>query len=131
MIEQDKWIVADINGTESVGYMITWYQANCQECQMSSFSRTCNSPECLFLCYHMYSCDPCCYSYNNGHICEHIHRVHSLSNVRNNLLSNETNAGVQSIKEKARNPEDSNTPARLPVELHTPLISVSKPPNSG
>ena len=26
----------------------------------------------------MYKCDPKCYEYNNGHICKHIHRVHSL-----------------------------------------------------
>ena len=29
----------------------------------------------------MYRCDSKCYSYNNGHICKHIHRVHSLSQI--------------------------------------------------
>ena len=38
----------------------------------------CTSPECHYLCPHMYNCDPTCYEYNNGHICKHIHRVHSL-----------------------------------------------------
>ena len=28
----------------------------------------------------MYKCDGTCYDYNNGHICKHIHRVHSLEN---------------------------------------------------
>ena len=27
----------------------------------------------------MYECDPRCFDYTNGHICKHIHRVHSLS----------------------------------------------------
>ena len=26
----------------------------------------------------MYNCDSTCYDFNNGHICKHIHRVHSL-----------------------------------------------------
>ena len=26
----------------------------------------------------MYKCGSTCYSFNNGHICKHIHRVHSL-----------------------------------------------------
>ena len=26
----------------------------------------------------MYKCDERCYDYGNGHICKHIHRVHSL-----------------------------------------------------
>lgn len=50
-----------------------------QEC--SSFSndiRICKEPQCAFLCPHMYSCDSKCYDYNNGHVCKHIHRVHSV-----------------------------------------------------
>ena len=39
----------------------------------------CTAPECQFLCHHMYKCDSQCYDFNNGHICKHIHRVHSLS----------------------------------------------------
>ena len=26
----------------------------------------------------MYHCDQQCYDYSNGHICKHIHRVHSI-----------------------------------------------------
>jgi len=29
----------------------------------------------------MYRCDSKCYSFNNGHICKHIHWVHSLSHM--------------------------------------------------
>ena len=25
----------------------------------------------------MYACDKACYDYHNGHVCKHIHRVHS------------------------------------------------------
>ena len=38
----------------------------------------CTQAECGKLCYYMYSCDVMCYDYNNGHVCEHIHRVHSI-----------------------------------------------------
>ena len=40
--------------------------------------KVCLETECGGLCYHMYSCDLMCFTYNNGHICKHIHRVHSL-----------------------------------------------------
>ena len=45
----------------------------CQKCN----GPLCTKSECLKLCLHMYSCDKACYDYNNGHICKHIHRVHS------------------------------------------------------
>ena len=32
--------------------------------------------ECEYLCYHMYQCQ--CYDFKNGHICKHVHRVHSM-----------------------------------------------------
>lgn len=31
----------------------------------------------------MYVCDDRCYDYGNGHICKHVHRVHSLQRVEN------------------------------------------------
>lgn len=36
----------------------------------------CHSDDCKPLCIHLYSCD--CYDAQNGHICKHIHRVHSI-----------------------------------------------------
>ena len=48
----------------------------CSEC--SSESIHCSAIECHFLCVHMYMCDSRCFDYTNGHICKHIHRVHSL-----------------------------------------------------
>ena len=29
----------------------------------------------------MYTCDSRCYDYGNGHICKHVHRVHSLQQI--------------------------------------------------
>ena len=45
----------------------------------------CRAPECHFLCLHMYNCDSTCYDFNNGHICKHIHRVHSLEHERQSI----------------------------------------------
>ena len=54
------------------GYLVTLIKEECcGECTQSSC-------ECANLCYHMYTCDPLCYQYTNGHMCKHIHRVHSL-----------------------------------------------------
>ena len=50
----------------------------CEDCQVSSSQLTCTQEECKFLCIHMYKCDPLCFDFNNGHLCKHIHRVHSL-----------------------------------------------------
>ena len=36
----------------------------------------CMMEECEYLCYHMYKCQ--CYDFKNGHLCKHIHRVHSM-----------------------------------------------------
>ena len=37
----------------------------------------------------MYKCDPCCYDYNNGHICKHIHRVHIIVQSAVHTISND------------------------------------------
>ena len=80
MMACGMWIVCQailLRGTPSV----TRYQAaSCDEC--ASESRTCTALECSCLCIHMYKCDSKSYTFNNGHICKHIHRVHSLSQVR-------------------------------------------------
>ena len=51
----------------------------CHECEFSQDPTVCVQKECIKLCYHMYSCSRQCYDYSNGHICKHIHRVHSLN----------------------------------------------------
>lgn len=50
----------------------------CGECTSTSTQLLCKEIECHHLCYHMYHCDTQCYDYSNGHICKHIHRVHSM-----------------------------------------------------
>ena len=70
-----------VSGNTPEGYTVTRQQAaSCDECV--SNSTTCTAVECNCLCIHMYKCDNKCYTFNNGHICKHIHRVHSLSQVR-------------------------------------------------
>ena len=48
---------------------------SCIICSKESTHMTCTQEECKQLCYHMYIC---CYDYTNGHLCKHIHRVHSI-----------------------------------------------------
>ena len=66
-----------VSGTSPDGYDVQRILANCSECGNSTTS-VCTTKEYGFLCYHMYKCSSSCYDYNNGHICKHIHRVHSL-----------------------------------------------------
>ena len=73
---EEEWIVGSISGCNPDGYTVK----RVQECSaFSCNSRTmCKEPQCGFLCAHMYSCDKKCYDYNIGHVCKHIHRVHSM-----------------------------------------------------
>ncbi len=68
----------------SDGYTVKRVLSTCSWCSPSDSANICAEPERCFLCSHMYTCDKCCYDYNNGHICRHIHRVHSLHR-HNNL----------------------------------------------
>lgn len=45
-------------------------------CTHSECTVRCHSDNCKSLCIHLYSCN--CYDAQNGHLCKHIHRVHSL-----------------------------------------------------
>lgn len=74
-IDNDHWIVKSTSGLVTDGYTVSRKCANCTEC---TNGQSCSYPECGFLCRHMYMCDDRCYDYGNGHICKHIHRVHSL-----------------------------------------------------
>ena len=76
-IENGMWHVDSMSGTTPEGYTITRCQmTTCTQC--ASESSTCIATECNCLCIHMYKCDSKCYTFNNGHICKHIHRVHSI-----------------------------------------------------
>ena len=78
---EGKWHVDSVSGSSPDGYDVLQILINCSECGINSTDKTvCTKEECGFLCYHMYKCGSSCYDYNNGHICKHIHRVHSLMN---------------------------------------------------
>ena len=69
------------SGCNPEGYSISLVAAVCSECSVQQDRHDltiCKAPECQFLCVHMYKCDDACYDFNNGHLCKHIHRVHSL-----------------------------------------------------
>lgn len=76
-----------MSGSNPDGYSVVLQTATCQDCSSYERSRTCTAPECTFLCVHMYRCDSKCYDFNNGHICKHIHRVHSLNSSSSNSTS--------------------------------------------
>ena len=80
-INNGRWHVESLSGTSPSGYIITPHITTCQQCT-SQDDKVCTARECNFLCPHMYKCDDKCYHFNNGHICKHIHRVHSLSHIR-------------------------------------------------
>lgn len=75
-VHDKEWNVKSVSGCNRDGYSVK----HIQECSPStcSSSTSCTEAECGFLCSHMYSCDHLCYDYNNGHVCKHIHRVHSM-----------------------------------------------------
>lgn len=75
-IDSSTWLVPSISGRQPNGYSVKQAMESCNTCTHESLM--CTESECKKLCYHMYTCDPYCYEYTNGHICKHIHRVHSL-----------------------------------------------------
>ena len=75
------WHVKSQSGCNPEGYSVSLVTAVCSECSVQQDRHDltiCKAPECQFLCAHMYKCDDACYDFNNGHLCKHIHRVHSL-----------------------------------------------------
>ena len=97
------WHVESMSGTTPEGYTITRCQmATCTQCV--SESSTCTATECNCLCIHMYKCDSKCYTFNNGYICKHIHRVHSILQKKQphdheQLESTETQCSVQDFQQ--------------------------------
>ena len=77
-----------MSGVKASGYTVTKVADKCmEECS----GPKCNKTECDELCIHMYTCDKTCYDFNNGHLCKHIHRVHSMlqsqaANITTNLI---------------------------------------------
>lgn len=95
-INDGRWHVESLSGTSPSGYIITRHITTYQQCT-SQDDKVCMARECNFLCPHMYKCDDKCYHFNNGHICKHIHRVHSLSHIRQ-LSNPQTESSVTEEK---------------------------------
>ena len=68
------WIFASTSEGCQAGYTITETTSPLCEWKCTGV-HVCMMEECEYLCYHMYQCQ--CYDFMNGHICKHIHRVHS------------------------------------------------------
>ena len=49
----------------------------------------CKTLPCINLCSHMYTCT--CDDYHNGHICKHIHKIHSLCRTMNGHVNDSAN----------------------------------------
>lgn len=58
------------------------------ECTATVCAVKCIEKECLGLCRHMYQCS--CYDYHNGHVCKHLHRLHSLLQQQSSSTSDST-----------------------------------------
>jgi hypothetical protein len=80
--KEGLWHVESQSGCNPEGYSVSLVLTTCPVCSSIQEIRQelviCRAPECHFLCLHMYKCDSTCYDFNNGHLCKHIHRVHSL-----------------------------------------------------
>ena len=72
-----SWQVDSMSGIKVCGYTVTKVADKCVE--------DCSGPVCKrvarvwpIVYTYVYKCDKACYDFNNGHLCKHIHRVHSL-----------------------------------------------------
>ena len=110
MISDGKWNVKSLSGLVGDGYTITRKALSCSQCTTSLH---CTAAECGFLCRHMYECDDRCFDYNNGHICKHVHRVHSLSQCLPQLSA--TNHDETNPESSLPNTTTSHTGLRFPT----------------
>ena len=66
---EDLWVCK----AQSAEYSIARIAGECQE---EKEHHHCYELHCLDLCRHMYTCT--CPDYSAGHLCKHVHRVHSI-----------------------------------------------------
>ena len=74
---RDRWSVKSVSGQISDGYVVVKSFLHVPNVYPKVHIAQLLSV--FFLCLHMYECDSRCFDYTNGHICKHIHRVHSLT----------------------------------------------------
>ena len=112
LIKEGIWHVESLSGSNPDGYTITRHSLQCSECSFvpkvpKPCVEICTATDCDFLCLHMYACDSKCYDYNNGHICKHIHRVHSLTQLEQ--VDPTLNCSTAQEEEEEEEEENSNT----------------------
>ena len=94
------WFIESVSGSNSKGYCVKRLHL-CSPSECSLRDRICAAPEYQFLCPHMYMCDNY-HDFNNGYLCKHIHRVHSLfsevSQKQENIESTDISDGVLDIE---------------------------------
>ena len=110
-LDINKWHLSSQSNEN--GYTVTKKMENCSRCEDQV--TVCTNPECVFLCWHMYTCDTMCYEYNNGHVCKHIHRVHSV----NVQKQNDVTAHLSSTSESVPCVENNSPDAVQTPEKHT------------
>lgn len=76
--------------SETDNYII---EAMLDDCSQEHCYSKCKNLPCINLCYHMYQCS--CSDYHNGHICKHIHKIHSLSSVSDTIVRDSDENEVQ------------------------------------
>ena len=84
-----------MSGVKCGGYVVTKIADKCAE---NCFGPTCTKAECGQLCMHMYTCNKACYDFNNGHICKHIHRVHSIT--QSQIITTTEHTAIQTFREE-------------------------------
>ena len=76
------------------------------DCSQEHCYSKCKNLPCVILCYHMYKCTSI--DYNNGYICKHIHKIHSISKVTQiNVNDSEEDCDLQFCHSEADQPPKS------------------------
>ena len=122
-----------MSGVKSGGYTVTKVA---DQCAKDCCGPMCTKAECNQLCIHMYTCDKTCYDFNNGHICKHIHRVHTLHHsnsdfYHNNRTHNQTSSEELSLEESYDLDPLEYAESIIPPQqdTHTTTLSVFPPGN--
>ena len=121
-VDMQCWRVLSLSGSNADGYIVTQLADICKVCNDASLT-VCLQQECGFLCRHMYKCDTNCYDYNNGHICKHVHRVHSILAQSKNI---ETEKAIEAQEADSSEEEMDYMSYADPIQNHqTGLIFIA------
>ena len=113
-----------MSGVKSGGYTVTKVA---DQCAKDCCGPMCTKAECNQLCIHMYTCDKTCYDFNNGHICKHIHRVHTLHHSNSDFYHNNRTHNQTSSEEMDHWKVDSYVLVTLKSGGYTESTKVADP----